>query len=86
MVNSILIVGSLMAIGSKGSGVSTSQIESPISKPSIPTSAQISPEATDFTFSLPRPVKTCSSLIFCFLMLPSGLTSVIIIPSRSSPR
>ena len=40
---SILIVGSSILIVGNGSGFSASHIESPISKPSIPVIAQISP-------------------------------------------
>ena len=53
MVNSILMVGSSTLIRSKASGVSKSAIVSPISKSSIPTTAQISPLFTFSTFVFP---------------------------------
>ena len=58
MVKSILIVGSSIAIVSKASGASISAMVSPISKPSRPTSAQISPAFIFSTFFLPNPSKT----------------------------
>ena len=66
IVNTILIVGSSIAIGLSGSGFSRSQTESPISKPSIPTSAQISPDETSVVFVRPSPGNVCRSLIFDF--------------------
>ncbi len=75
MVNSIDMVGSSMAMGSSGSGFSRSVMLSPISNPSIPISAQISPEVTSSTFDLPSPSNTSTSLMRIFLMLPSRLQS-----------
>jgi hypothetical protein len=46
MVNNILIVGSSIAIVCNASGFSKSATVSPISKPSIPIIAQISPAIT----------------------------------------
>ena len=66
MVNNMLMVGSSMAIGGNASGFSKSQIVSPISKPSTPMMAQISPEDTDSTFLRPRPSNVFNSLIFDF--------------------
>ena len=43
MVNSMLMVGSSMAIFGNASGKSKSAMVSPISKPSMPTIAQMSP-------------------------------------------
>ena len=57
MVKSILIVGSSTLILGNGCGFSKSEIVSPISNPSIPTIAQISPLLTDSTCSLPKPLK-----------------------------
>ena len=86
IANSILMVGSSMAMGGNGSGFSKSQIVSPISKPSTPTTAQMSPDETAFVFLRPKPSKVCSSLILDFIRLPSRFASVIFIPSFSVPR
>ena len=86
MANNILIVGSSLAIGGNASGFSKSQIVSPISKPSIPTNAQMSPEETSDTFARPIPSNVCSSLIFDFTKLPSRLAKDTFIPSLSVPR
>ena len=50
MVKSIDMVGSSIAIVGSGSGFSKSQIVSPISKFSRPTTAQMSPELTASVF------------------------------------
>ncbi|OPZ01274.1 MAG: hypothetical protein BWZ11_01774 [Bacteroidetes bacterium ADurb.BinA395] len=86
MVKTILMVGSSTAMGFNGSGWSASAMESPISKPSIPTSAQISPDFTSSVRVLPSPVKVCNSLMRDFVTLPSRLTRLTSIPSRSVPR
>ena len=87
MVKSIDIVGSSIAMGGSGSGFSKSQIVSPISKPSIPTMAQISPHCTLSTFALPRPSKTINSLILVLTFVsPSRFASVTFCPARNSPR
>ena len=86
IVNNILMVGSSMAMGGNGSGFSKSQMVSPISKPSTPTTAQISPDETASVFLRPKPSKVCSSLILDFIRLPSRFASVIFIPSFRVPR
>ena len=86
MVKVIDIVGSSMAIRGSGSGLLASATVSPISKPSIPTSAQMSPLFTDSTFFLPIPSNVCSSLMRCLTIEPSFLQRAISCPSRSSPR
>lgn len=87
IVNNMLIVGSSIAIGSSGSGFSKSQIVSPISNPSMPTSAQISPHSTRSTLVLLNPSNTIRSLIRVLtIVLPSRLASVIGIPDFSVPR
>ena len=87
IVKSIDIVGSSIAMGGSGSGFSKSQIVSPISNPSMPVMAQISPQGTSSTFFLPRPSKIISSLmrVFC-MVLPSRLASVTLCPAFSDPR
>ena len=86
MVNTIDIVGSSMAIRGNGSGCSTSVTVSPISNPSIPTNAQISPDPTLCTFFRPIPSKVCSSLMRWRATVPSFLQTPTSMPSRSSPR
>ncbi|MPN20259.1 hypothetical protein SDC9_167637 [bioreactor metagenome] len=86
MVNTMLMVGSSMAIGFSGSGLRMSQIESPISKPSIPTSAQISPDFTSLVLVLPSPVKVCNSLILDLTTDPSRFTRLTSMFSRKVPR
>ncbi len=75
MVNSILMVGSSIAMVCNCSGVSISATVSPISKPSIPTIAQISPTSTESTFFRPRPSKTKSSFIFDLTTFPFRFTN-----------
>src|SRR5690606_35800744 len=60
-------------------------LQSPISKPSIPTTAQISPALTSCTFLRPKPSKVYNSLILDFTTPPSRLINEIFIPSRSVP-
>ncbi len=79
-------MGSSIAIVFKPSGFSASATVSPISKPSSPTRAQISPATTSFTFSFPSPSNVKSSLIFVFFMVPSRFTKATCIPSLSVPR
>ena len=86
MVNTILMVGSSIAIGFNGSGFAKSAIESPISKPSIPTNAQISPDFTSAARVRPNPVKVCNSLIRDLIGVPSLFTRFTSIPSRNVPR
>ena len=86
IVNNIDIVGSSIAIVGSGSGSLASAIVSPISKPSTPIIAQISPDWTASTFVRPSPSNTSISLIFDFTIDPSRLQSMISCPSRSSPR
>ena len=86
IVNNILMVGSSIAMVARLSGFSISQTESPISKPSKPTKAQISPAFTSATFFLPKPSKVCSSLILVFTILPSRFTKEICIFSFKIPR
>ena len=74
-----------MAIVFNPSGFSRSATVSPISKPSRPTIAQISPASTSSIFLLPKPSKVWSSLILVFLMLPSRLTKDTDIPSFKIP-
>ena len=85
MVNNILIVGSSIAIVCKASGFSKSAMVSPISKPSIPMIAHISPAITSCTFLRPRPSKVCNSLILDFITFPSLFTKDIGIPSFKTP-
>ncbi len=86
MVNNILIVGSSIAMVFKPSGFSRSAMVSPISKPSKPTTAQISPATTSSIFLRPKPSNVCSSFILAFLMLPSRFTKETCIPSFKTPR
>ena len=86
IANNILMVGSSIAMGGSASGLSKSQTVSPISNPSIPTSAQMSPEETSFVFTRPKPSKTWSSLILLLNISPLRFTSVIFIPSFNVPR
>ena len=85
MVNSILIVGSSMAMVGRASGASKSAIVSPISKPSKPITAHKSPAATASTFFRPNPSKRCSSLIREGSWDPSRLTRLIFIFVASWP-
>ena len=57
MLNNILIVGSSISIVCNGSGFSASQTTSPISKPSMPVNAQMSPACTSDTFLRSIPSK-----------------------------
>ena len=78
MVNSMLIVGSSTRMRGSPSGASASATVSPMSKPSSPRMATISPQPTAcFTFSLPRPSNTMSSFTWPFFMEPSFFTKVI---------
>ncbi len=86
IVNNILMVGSSMAIVLSASGFSKSATVSPISKPSIPTRAQISPAFTSSTFNLPSPSNVCTSLIRDFLIVPSLFTNEIGMFSLIVPR
>ena len=86
LVKVIDIVGSSIAIRGKGSGFCKSVIVSPISNPSIPTKAQISPELAFSTFVRPKPSNKCNSLIRLLVKDPSFLHNATSIPSRSSPR
>ena len=86
LVKVIDMVGSSMAIRGSASGVLTSAMVSPISKPSMPTKAHISPEAALSTRVRPMPSKMCSSLMRCFTVEPSRLHSTMSWPSRNSPR
>ncbi|MNY03466.1 hypothetical protein D3C86_1360860 [compost metagenome] len=81
----MFIVGSSIAIVCNASGFSKSATVSPISKPSIPTIAQMSPAITSSTFLRPRPSKVCNSLILDFMILPSLFTNEIGIPSFKTP-
>ncbi len=85
IVNNILIVGSSMAIDANFSGASKSATVSPISNPSIPTRAQISPAITSGTFKRPKPSKVYNSLILDFTILPSLLTKEMGWPSFKVP-
>ena len=86
MVKSIDIVGSSMAIVGSGSGFSKSQIVSPISKFSSPTTAQMSPDSTPSVFCRAMPSKVCTSLIFVFSNVPSRWAMVQFMPSEMRPR
>ena len=76
IVNSILIVGLSMAILGSSSGDSRSARVSPISKPSIPTIEQISPDLAFLTCAFPIPSKTWSSFILTFFFTPSALQRI----------
>ena len=86
MVKSMLMVGSSMAIGGNASGFSKSQTVSPISNPSMPIMAQISPDDTDSTFLRPNPSKVFNSLIFDLTKVPSRFAKVMFMPSFKVPR
>ena len=58
---------------------------SPISKPSMPTTAQISPHFTSLTSFFPRPSKISSCLIFCFSILSYLLQRLTFIPTERVP-
>ena len=75
--NNILIVGSSILMVGSGSGFSASQMESPISKPSIPVTAQRSPGWTSVTLARSIPSKTNTSLMRCFSWRPSDLERMI---------
>ena len=71
MVKSIDMVGSSTLMRGMASAVSMSLMVSPISKPSIPVMAQMSPEKTSSVFFLPMPSKVKSSFTFtCFETMP----------------
>ena len=87
------IVGSSMAIGSNASGSLKSQIVSPISNPSIPIIAHISPLRTTSVLMCPIPEKVCNSLILVlisifspFAVSPLALANITCCPSLNSPR
>ena len=86
IVKSILIVGSSTLITGSGSGCSASQTVPPISNPSNPTSAQISPACTDSTGRLLSPSKVYTSFRGILRSEPSRIESVTVIPVRSVPR
>ena len=86
MVNNILMVGSSIAIVGKASGFSASAMVSPISNPSNPITAQISPALTSSTFLRPKPSKRLSSLMRCFEISPSRFTKATGIPAFNCPR
>ena len=67
----MLIVGLSISICAKASGFSRSAIVSPISNPSIPFKATISPALASEIFVFPKPSKAINSLIRAFLILPS---------------
>ena len=67
IVKIMLMVGSSIFIGGNASGFSISAIVSPISNPSIPLMAHISPTFTCLTLIFPSPSKTYNSLIFVFI-------------------
>lgn len=75
MVKRMLMVGSSMEMAAMATGFSASAMVSPISNPSRPTTAQISPAFTSSTFFLPMPSKVYSSFTLLLLMLPSFLIS-----------
>ena len=85
MQKSMLIVGSSTSIGGRASGFSKSAIVSPISKPSRPTTAQMSPHWTSSTLAFPSPSKTMISLIFCFCIMSYLLQRVMFIPAFRLP-
>ena len=85
MVNNILMVGSSIAMVCNASGFSKSAMVSPISNPSTPTMAQISPAITSRTFLRPSPSKVCNSLILDFIIVPSLFTKAIGIFSFKTP-
>ena len=76
MVNNILIVGWSTSILGKASGSSKSAMVSPISKPSNPVIAHMSPLLTFEVLAFPIPSKTCNSLILTFLVEPSRLHNI----------
>ncbi len=86
MVKVIDIVGSSIAILGRGSGLSGVLTVSPISKPSMPTSAHMSPFSTHSTFLRPMPSKVWSSFTFWRLTVPSRRQRAISWPSRMEPR
>ncbi len=85
-VKTIDIVGSSIFIEGSASGFSKSAIVSPISKPSIPITAQISPDLTGtFTFSFPSPSKRYTSLTFDVRIVPSRFTKETFCPAIKLP-
>ena len=74
---SIFIVGSSTLITGSASGVSASAIVSPILKPSIPTTAHISPAITSVAFFLPKDSNMYSSFTLVFFMVPSACINTI---------
>ena len=85
MVKSMLIVGSSIAMGGRASGFSASAMVSPISKSSIPTTAQMSPQWTSSTLDLPRPSNTISCLILDFSTMSYLLQRDTAIPDLREP-
>ena len=89
-MNNMFMVGSSILITANASGFSKSEMVSPISNPSIPTTAQISPLCTSSTFTLPNPTNVYSSLILDLTILPSffiketGMFSLIV-PRATRP-
>jgi hypothetical protein len=71
------MVGSSIEIGGKASGFSKSAIVSPISKPSTPVTAQMSPQNASATSFRPRPSKVYNFLILDFTKEPSRYTKEI---------
>ena len=80
------MVGSSIAMVGKASGSRKSAMVSPISKPSMPIRAQISPDLTELTLLRPRPSNTFTSLMRDFTIEPSRLQSITSCPSLNSPR
>ena len=85
IVNSILIVGSSIVIDGRASGLSGSEIVSPISKPSSPVTAQISPAVTLSTFTLANPSYKKSSFTLVLSTDPSLFTRATVWLATNSP-
>ncbi len=70
-------VGSSTVIGGRATGLSKSAMVSPMSTPSRPTTAQMSPAATSSVSTRPRRSKTYSWATVSSMRRPSCLSSAI---------
>ena len=84
--NNMLMVGLSISIVGKASGISGSAIVSPISNPSIPFTATISPAMASFVLDFPSPSNVINSLMRAFFTLPSLRHNAMGIFSVTFPR
>ena len=84
--NNMLMVGLSISMCGNASGFSASAMVSPISNPSIPFTATISPACASLVLLLPKPSKVINSLMRAFLMVPSRWHKLTGMFSRMVPR